>query len=289
MIQELAGYLTAVKPGGRWGDPESNIDYSKSFPQSNRSHTLFLNDMNSELVSLEPCYPELQSVFFAGDFCRNKVKMATVEAAVLSGLHAARAVQMKAEGNSDITVESGAVPSSREFSAAKLALLPLAYGATAWAALNVALRDLANGQGQTPEGAMTPAATLASIPLRYLADLMTSLETVAVALLSSGGELDSTSSTVQQGLQAAARGVLTASDQLCKLVSESVDKRPSLASVMTDVMKAVSTAASEPPTSGAARADQTLRSALADGSGLLRGSGRYRPGFEYVRRHRAKL
>jgi hypothetical protein len=155
--------------------------------------------------------------------------------------------------------------------------------------LNVALRDLANGQGQTPEGAMTPAATLASIPLRYLADLMTSLETVAVALLSSGGELDSTSSTVQQGLQAAARGVLTASDQLCKLVSESVDKRPSLASVMTDVMKAVSTAASEPPTSGAARADQTLRSALADGSGLLRGSGRYRPGFEYVRRHRAKL
>ena len=38
MIQQLAGYLPAVKPGGRWGDAESNIDYSKSFPQNNRSH-----------------------------------------------------------------------------------------------------------------------------------------------------------------------------------------------------------------------------------------------------------
>lgn len=290
MIQELAGYLPMVKPGDRWGDSESNIDYSKSFPQSNRSHTLFLNDMNSELISPEPCYPDLQNVFFAGDFCRNEVKMATVEAAVLSGLHAARAVQMKTEGKSDITVEPGVVPNPRDFSALKLALLPLAYGATGWAALNVGLRDLANGQAQTPEGAMTPAATLASIPLRYLADWMASLETVGFAWLSSGGELDSSSSAVQQGLRAAARVVLAAGDQLCNLASErSVDKRRGLASLLTDVMKAVSTAASEPPTAGPARADQTLRSALADGSGLLRGSGRYRPGSESVRRHRAKL
>ncbi len=44
---------------------------------------------------VEPSYSELPSVFFAGDFCRNEVKMATVEAAVLSGLHSARAVQMR--------------------------------------------------------------------------------------------------------------------------------------------------------------------------------------------------
>jgi predicted NAD/FAD-dependent oxidoreductase len=290
MIQELAGYLPAVKPGRRWGDSESNIDYSKSFPQNNRSHTLFLNDMNSEQLLLEPSYPDLQSVFFAGDFCRNEVKMATVEAAVLSGLHAARAVQMKAEGKSDITVEPGVIPSSGEFSAVKLALLPLAYGATAWATANVVLRDLANGQTETPEGALAPVTTLALIPLRYVADWVASLETLAVALLSPGGEPDSSGSTVQQGLQAAARGMLAATDHLCKLASERpADKPRGLASLLADVLKAVSIAASEPPTARPARADQTLRSATAAGSGLPRGSGRHRRRFEYVRRHRAKL
>ncbi len=280
MIQELAGYLPAVKPGRRWGDADQN----------NRAHTLFLNDMNSEQVLLEPSYPDLRNVFFAGDFCRNEVKMATVESAVLSGLHAARAVQMKAEGKSDITVEPGVIPSSAEFSAAKLALLPLAYGATAWAAVNVALRDLANGQAETPEGALAPVTTLALIPLRYVADWVASLETLGVALLSSGGEPDSSSSTVQQGLRAAARAMLAASDHLCHLASaRSADKPRGLASLLTDVLKVVSTAASEPPTARPARAGPTLRSALAEGSGLLRGSGRHRPRLEYVRRHRAKL
>ena len=290
MIQELAGYLPAVKPGRRWGDAESNIDYSKSFPQNNRSHTLFLNDMNSEQVLLEPSYPDLQSVFFAGDFCNNEVKMATVESAVLSGLHAARALQTKVEGKSDITVEPGVIPSSVEFSAAKLALLPLAYGATAWAAVNVALRDLANGQTETPEGALAPVTTLALIPLRYVADWVASLETLGVVLLSPGGEPDSSSSTVQRGLRAAARGMLAASDHLCNLAAKrSADKPRGLASLLTDVLKVVSSAASEPPTARPARAGPTLRSALAEGSGLLRGSGRHRPRLEYVRRHRAKL
>jgi predicted NAD/FAD-dependent oxidoreductase len=289
MIQELAGYLPAVKPGRQWGDAESNIDYSKSFPQNNRSHTLFLNDMNSEQVLLEPSYPDLQSVFFAGDFCNNEVKMATVESAVLSGLHAARAVQTKAEGKSDITIEPGVIPSSAEFSAAKLALLPLAYGATAWAAVNVALRDLANGQPETPEGALAPVTTLALIPLRYVADWVTSLETLGVALLSPAGEPDSSSSTVQLGLRAAARGILAASDHLSNFAStRSADKPRGLASLLTDVLKVVSSAASEPPTARPARAGPTLRSALAEGSGLLRGSGRHRPRLEYVRRHRAK-
>jgi predicted NAD/FAD-dependent oxidoreductase len=289
MIKELAGYLPAVKPGDRWGDSKSNIDYAKSFPQTNRSHTLFLNDMNSEQVLVEPSYPDLQSVFFAGDFCNNEVKMATVESAVLSGLHAARAVQMRAEGKSDITIEPGRIPSARAFSAAKLALLPLAYGATAWAAVNVALRDLTDEDAETPEEALAPLATLGLIPLRYAADWLASLETLVVALLSPVGEPDGSSSTVQQGLRAAARGMLAASEHLCKPASERpADKPRGLAALLTDVLKAVSTAATEPAAARPARADQTLRTAPAGGTGLLRGSGRYRSKSKYVRRHRAK-
>ena len=99
MIRELARYVPAVKPGDKWGDTQSNIEYSESFAQNNRSHTLFLNDMNSEHFVPQPCYNNLPNVFFAGDFCFNEVKMATIEFAVLSGLHAARAVELKVQGN----------------------------------------------------------------------------------------------------------------------------------------------------------------------------------------------
>jgi predicted NAD/FAD-dependent oxidoreductase len=292
MIQELADYLPAVKPGGRWGDADSNIDYCKSFAQNNRSHTLFLNDMNSEQVLIDPCDRHLPNVFFAGDFCRNEVKMATVEAAVLSGLHAARAVQMRVEGMSDIPIEPRAVPSPEEFAAVKLALLPLAYGATAWAALNL-LRDLATGHIETETKTETAGRMLASIttlallPLKYVSDWVGSLGTLGIALITPSEEPDSYSSTTRQGLQTAAGAMPAADDHLYNLASErSTGKPRGLASLLTDVLKEASVAANEPAT---ARTYQPRRSAIDKGSGLLRGSGRYGSKFEYVRRHRAKL
>lgn len=283
MLQDLARYLPVVKPGSAWGDAESNIDYSRSFPQSNRTHTLFLNDMNSEHLEVEPCYSELPSVFFAGDFCRNEVKMATVESAVLSGLHAARAVQMRVEGKTDIAVEQSVMPSSSEFSAAKLLLLPLAYGALAWSTVNAALRDLAGGQTDTPEEVLTPGTTLALIPLRFAADWVSSLENLAVALLSSTGEPGNLSAASQRVLQAAVQEVSAASAHFASAKS---DKASNFASLLTDVLRVLGARASELK-AGARTTGQTQPSAPADG-GLLRGSGRYRSGSGYVRRHRAK-
>jgi predicted NAD/FAD-dependent oxidoreductase len=293
MIRELARYLPAVKPGDSWGASESNIDYAKSWPQNNHSHTLFLNDMNSEEWLVEPCYRDLESVFFAGDFCVNEVKMATVEAATLSGLHAARAVQMKTEGRSDITVAPGVIPTSAELMAMKLALLPVAYGAKAWSTAKVVLRDLAEGPTRTTEGVVEPLTTLALIPLRYVADWVATLETLGVDLLSPGHEPYSSSSTIQEGLRAAARGMVAAGDYLRNRASEQshqqADKPRDLAALLTAVLKAVNTASSELLTPRATRADSPLGSALAEGGRLLRSSGRYRPGSGYVRRHRAKL
>ncbi len=283
MIRELARYLPAVRPGAAWGDAHSNVDYTRSFPQNNRTHTLFLNDMNSECIQLDPSYPGLPSVFFAGDFCRNEVKMATVESAVLSGLHAARAIQMRTEGKSDIAVEPGPMLSSGEFSAAKLALLPLAYGALAWSTLNAACRDMAKGPNETPEDALTPGTTLALIPLRFFADWVQSLENLGIALLSSAGEPGGLRSAAEQGVQAAARAMRAASDRFS---SGTADGKPrGVASLLAD---ALMNAVTESSAARGREAHGGGRSAHAEGSGLLHGSGRYRPRSGYVRRHRAK-
>jgi predicted NAD/FAD-dependent oxidoreductase len=285
MLKELAHYLPAVKPGDRWGDANSNIDYSKSLPQDNHSHPLFQNDMNSEQIIPRPSYPDLlDNVFFAGDFCFNEVNMSTVEAAVLSGLHAARELQIKVEGKSDIEIERGNIPSTVQYSAAKLALLPLAYGATAWSAVNALMKDLSDGQPDISEEGLSPATTLTLIPLRYLADWIASLEALGVAVLSSGRGSDGAASTLEQRLRTAVRGVLSTIDHVCSLASG----RPADRLRAADALRAASLAASERPMERPPGTDQTRRPAPAEGHRLLRGTGRYRK-YGHVRRHRAKL
>ncbi|WGR70883.1 MULTISPECIES: FAD-dependent oxidoreductase [unclassified Bradyrhizobium] len=283
MLQELARYLPSVEPGDEWGDPKSNIDYSKSLAQNNRTHPLFLNDMNSEQLLVEPYYPEqLQNVFFAGDFCRNDVNMATVESAVLSGLHAAHELVKKTDGKSDISVALCDLPSSAQFAAAKLVLLPLAYAALAWSAVNAGVRDLAS---KDPEESLTPLSMLALIPPRYLADMVVSLENLAVALLSRH-EPSGSNWLLQQASGAVARRLLAASDRLRDAAPEgSADTQRTFA-LMTDVLRAMGTRISEPRVAPAERVSP--RTTRMETSGLLRGSGRYRPNFDYARRHRVK-
>jgi hypothetical protein len=146
MIRELARYLPVVKPGDKWGASTSNIDYSKTWYQEKYSRTLFLNDIASDDLQPEACYRDLHGVFFAGDFCVNDVKMATTEAAVIGGLNAARAVQERSEGKSDIMIAPLTALSHAELLAMKLALLPVVYGAKVWSIANNALRDLENRQ-----------------------------------------------------------------------------------------------------------------------------------------------
>ena len=289
MLKELTEYLPAVRPGDRWGAANSNIDYSKSFPQANYSHQLFVNDMNAEQIIPRPSYPDLlDSVFFAGDFCFNEVNMSTVEAAVLSGLHAARELQIEVQGESDIEIERNS-PSSTLYAAAKLALLPVAYGATAWSAVIALMKDLSDGRPDISEEGLSPVTTLTLIPLRYLADWIASLEALGVAVLTGGGRSGGAASTLEQRLQTGVRGVLAAIDRAGSLASGApADKLRAVSALLKDVLRAASTAASGRPMDQPLRTDQTGRPAPAAGHGLLRGSGRYRKS-EHVRRHRAKL
>ena len=49
--------------------------------------------MDADRYKPKAHYPNLNNVFFAGDFCENDVKMATVEGAIVSGLQAAEALR----------------------------------------------------------------------------------------------------------------------------------------------------------------------------------------------------
>jgi phytoene dehydrogenase-like protein len=219
MIKELARYLPAVKPGAEWNAAGSNIDYSRSWYRDNASHLLFLNDVDSDGVQPEAYYKDLlPNVFFAGDFCVNDVKMATVEAAVISGLEAASAVQMRAEGKSDITVALPRTPSDAQLAAMKLGLLPVAYGAAAWSTVNGALSHLA--EGRIAEGTVAPLIGLSSIPLSYLTEWVGTIEAlVRNSAPPANGQYVSTPS-IQGALGLAAQGLLAAGNHLRHVASQ---------------------------------------------------------------------
>jgi protoporphyrinogen oxidase len=311
MIKELARYLPAVRPGAEWNATDSNIDYSRSWCQDKYSRTLFLNDVDTDSWQPEACYRDLPSVFLAGDFCLNDVKMATVEAAVLSGLEAANAVQMRVEGESDITIAPRRASRLAELLVMKLGLLPVAYGATAWSTVNVALNHLA--KGEIVEGTIAPLIGLSSIPLNYLAEWVGTIDALAMNSVSPANERYVLTSPIQDALGLAAQGLLAAGDYLRQVASgaslEETAKWPNLRSLLQGVVRAVDKGLQEPPPSPSAaherRAEaavpidlrwvsaaagflKTLGSAIAEGRGLPPGSGRYRPRSEHVRRHRAK-
>ena len=142
IIQKLHDdYLAAFNPGKAWGDPDSDIDWGRTLFRSNDSNRLFVNDVGSWQWRPVAAYPALERVFIAGDFCQTDVDMATVEAAIQSGVAAAQAVQAKDKPANGVLRGEPIVPAKHEvygdtvFLAIKLALLPFAYACTAWAAV----------------------------------------------------------------------------------------------------------------------------------------------------------
>jgi protoporphyrinogen oxidase len=309
MIRELAKYLTAVKPGDRWGaTTNTNINYSKSWYQTDRSRTLFLNDVDSDRFQPTSSYKDLPNVFFAGDFCKNDVKMATVEAAVVSGLNAVRALQERVDGKSDITIAPQMAHSPMELLAMRLALLPLAYGAKAWSTVNSGLGSLADGH--IADGMLTPALGLSLIPFRYAAHWWETIEALGIGALTPKKKQDFTTSAIPHMVSLAARGLLAGSNYLQQVISEqSWEREPnkpssSLKSLAKGLLKAIDEELRRaPPASlhsvtrtGAAATEgwyadllTQLQSAVETFGGPPPGSGPLRPRYEYRRRHRAKL
>jgi hypothetical protein len=88
MLTELAEYLD-FDPGTRWGDSD-DIDWDRTRYDGNEDAQLFLNEAGTDAWRPAADCPGLTNVSFAGDFCRNRVGMTTIESAVATGLEAAR-------------------------------------------------------------------------------------------------------------------------------------------------------------------------------------------------------
>jgi hypothetical protein len=147
ILHELARYV-----------PFDRRDIADIHFQTNIGDELFVNEVGSE--QWRPgTRTMVPNMFLAGDYCRTFVDVVSLEAAVVSGLEAARAVQAAALEKYDIQADDElARPidivepeaySDAEVTALKLALAPYAYAAKYWSTLQ-------EGAASAPAGAPQP-------------------------------------------------------------------------------------------------------------------------------------
>lgn len=178
IIAELAACIPQFRPGAFWGDPDSDVDWTRTHFRNNVDYPLFINDIGSWEWRPQASYPDvLPRVHFAGDFCKTDVDMATIEAATQSGILAARGVQAQDAASNGGTLRGDAIAmkghtlySTTSFRAAKLALLPLAYGAVVWAAYEQQKRLEENGALPLGNAQYSLAEYLVVLPMQFALD-----------------------------------------------------------------------------------------------------------------------
>jgi hypothetical protein len=168
MIHKLHEYLPVFDPGKHWKDPTSDVCWERTRFLSNDANKLFINEVGSWQWRPEAAYDALPNLFFAGDFCRTDVDMATIEAAVLSGLKAAQALWRRRPLGDPIIIAESSAHGDATFLAMKLALLPYAYWAKWWSIAIDAAPELA--KGDLARGLVAPIASMVLLPYRYTVD-----------------------------------------------------------------------------------------------------------------------
>ena len=167
MIRELHRYLPDFDPGPEWGKSK-DIDWERSHYQSNKDDVIFINQVGSWDWRPETHYRAIPNLFFAGDFCRNKIDMATVEAAVTSGLNAAVALQQAEPRGEPIGILRPPTPSDSTLRAMKLLMAPSAYAAKWWLTATDAAARVSRGEPPAEWG--TDLVTMTKLPYAYAAD-----------------------------------------------------------------------------------------------------------------------
>lgn len=90
ILGELSEYL-GFDPGTAWGE-SPDIDWELTSYDPNADAQLFLNETGTDIWRPAAACAELENLTFAGDLCKNRIGMATIEAAVTTGLEAAAAI-----------------------------------------------------------------------------------------------------------------------------------------------------------------------------------------------------
>jgi hypothetical protein len=87
MLRELGEYL-GFDAGEGWGDAPV-IDWERTYYDANADAQLFVNEIGTDSWRPDVRCEELANLSFAGDFCRNRVGMTTIESATTAGVEAA--------------------------------------------------------------------------------------------------------------------------------------------------------------------------------------------------------
>ena len=173
IIAEVHKYLPVFRPGRRWGDPASDIDWDLTHFDPNTDRMLFLNRVGGKQWQPETHYPnEIANLFFGGDCTINPVRMATVEAAIVSGLQAARGIWAKHPRGEPIDIQEAEALPLPAILAMKTLLAPWAYAAKCWSSASDLLPHLANGDAEAAGAALAVAVRdIYATPYQMAVDL----------------------------------------------------------------------------------------------------------------------
>jgi len=75
--------------GSGWGN-SPDIDWTRTRYESNADSQLFINETGIDIWRPDAACTDLSNLYFAGNFCANRIGMMTIESAVASGLEAAQ-------------------------------------------------------------------------------------------------------------------------------------------------------------------------------------------------------
>jgi hypothetical protein len=94
ILKEFHRFIPTFRLGKCWGDENSDVIWDDRFTffKVDISQKLFINQVGSRSIAPLTHYPEIPNLYFAGDYTDNPIGIATVEAAVTSGLQAAAAI-----------------------------------------------------------------------------------------------------------------------------------------------------------------------------------------------------
>jgi hypothetical protein len=162
MLEEFQHYVQ-FELGCTWGDPDSDIDWEKTFLGSTANQNIFVNEVGSRLGMPMTSYAEVGNLFFAGQNRNNPITIATVESAVCSGLQAAQALWGKlGHGAGDRPIELVQSPSYplALLLALKVGLAPYAALAKCLSVADEMRESWTGGKPFKPVPAATDAAAM---------------------------------------------------------------------------------------------------------------------------------
>ncbi len=132
ILRELADYLD-FDPGDAWGE-SADIDWDRTRYDSNADARLFINQIGTDAWRPSTKCEGVANLYFAGDFCRSRVGMTTIESAVTTGLEAAAAIVERRGFGEAVEIASPRALPSPLYVYLRYAWGPYAMYAKAWSA-----------------------------------------------------------------------------------------------------------------------------------------------------------